>query len=607
MRPGKLYFGDNLDWLRRPEFRDRSIDLVYLDPPFNSNRDYNILFQERDLTPSRAQIKAFEDCWHWDQDAQSTYEELTGPEATEKHVPPQLSILIGALYGALPRRNDLLAYLVMMAPRLIELRRVLKPTGSLYLHCDPTASHYLKLILDSIFGPRNLINEVIWQRTTAKALTSRRLPNNHDALLAYSKTEAFKWNKDAAFLPYDRANLSDKTSSKYSHRDPDGRRYQLTDLTNPNPDRPNLTYELLGVTKVWRWTRERMQAAYKAGIVVQTRPGRVPRLKRYLDEQRGLPLGDVWSDIFPLNSQAQERLGYPTQKPVALMERIITLTTNPGDVVLDPFCGCGTTIEAAQKLGREWVGIDITHLAIKVVRDRMASKFPGVSYDLLGEPEDIEGARLLAEADPYQFQWWAVDRIHAHPVGGEHGSREGRRGRDRGVDGFIRFRAGVDVREIVVSVKGGRTINPAMVRELLGTVEAQKAAIGVLLTMQEPSEEMRRGAISAGFFRTGNQKYPRIQLLSVKDLFAGRTVHYPHVELPGAAVEVGQALLPGFEKLPPPPRRGVRITVPEHPATEAIPMVSLKGERKGPHRAAGVALTISAHRVRAPRTPPRPR
>jgi adenine specific DNA methylase Mod len=251
----------------------------------------------------------------------------------------------------------MIAYLAMMAPRLVELHRVLKTTGSIYLHCDPTASHYLKTLMDATFGPVNFRNEIIWQRTLAKALASRALPNNHDVILCYQKTPAAFYNASAMYQPYDEANLDPKTASKYSHRDTSGRRYQLDNLINPNPDRPNLTYEFLGVTRVWRWTKDRMQAAYDSGLVVQTAPGRVPRLKRYLDEQRGRPLSDVWTDIPPINSMAQERLGYPTQKPEALLVRILDASSNEGALVLDPFCGCGTTITAAQRLKRRWIGI----------------------------------------------------------------------------------------------------------------------------------------------------------------------------------------------------------------------------------------------------------
>jgi site-specific DNA-methyltransferase (adenine-specific) len=364
MRENRLYYGDNLDVLRR-HVRDESVDLIYLDPPFKSNQDYNVLFAEQDGTRAAAQIQAFEDTWSWDQEAARSYQEVVEQGGTVAQVMTGFRTFLG--------ESDMLAYLSMMAPRLIELRRVLKSTGSLYLHCDPTASHYLKLLMDAIFDPRNFRNEIIWVRTPSKSLMTRRLPQNHDVILAYQKTSEAFWEERAVFSSYDPEELDVKTAGKYRYQDPDGRLYRLDNLINPNPNRPNLTYEFLGVTRVWRWTRERMQEAYEAGLIVQTGPGRVPQLKRYLDEQRGKPLGSVWSDIPPLNSQAQERLGYPTQKPEALLERIILLSSPEGGVVLDPFCGCGTAVAAAQRLGRYWIGIDITHLAVTLTSSRCAS------------------------------------------------------------------------------------------------------------------------------------------------------------------------------------------------------------------------------------------
>src|ERR1043165_5078091 len=283
--------------------------------------------------------------------------------------------------------NDMMAYLAMMGPRLVELRRVLKPTGSLYLHCDPTASHYLKLLCDAVMGPENFRNEIIWKRTTAKSLMTKRLPSHHDLILAYERGEGAVWNGEVVFRPYDPANLPEKTATKYSHRDARGRVYRLDSLINPNHDRPNLTYEFLGVRRVWRWTKDRMQAAYEKGLVVQTKPGTVPQLKRFLDEQRGRPLDDVWDDIPPLNSQASERLGAPPQNPVALLERIIAMSSPVAGLVLDPFCGCGTTIDAAEKLGRKWIGIDITALAISLIKNRLLDTYgKEVEIVTVGEP-----------------------------------------------------------------------------------------------------------------------------------------------------------------------------------------------------------------------------
>ncbi len=516
MPTNTLYYGDNLEILRR-YVEDESVDLVYLDPPFNSNQSYNILFAEHDGSRAAAQIKAFGDTWHWDQAANLTFTQVVEAGGRLSEAMQAFRKLLGA--------NDMLAYLTMMAPRLAELHRVLKPTGSLYLHCDPTASHYLKLLLDAVFGPANFRNEVVWQRTPSKSLTLRRLPDNHDVLLSYGKTQAPTWNLGATFAPYDQTSLPAKTADKYRHRDPDGRRYRLDNLINPNRNRPNLTYEFLGVTRVWRWTKERMRSAYDAGLVVQTRPGAVPQLKRYLDEQRGLPLGDVWTDVAPLNSQAKERLGYPTQKPEALLERIIRFSCNEGDTVLDPFCGCGTAISVAQRLHRRWIGIDITHLAINLIRRRLHDAFgDAAEFMVIGEPKSLPDAQDLARSDPYQFQWWTLGLVDARPA-------EQKKGSDHGIDGRIYFHdEGINgkTKQVVLSVKAGHTgVNH--VRDLRGVLDREKAEIGVLLTLQAPTQPMRTEAAAAGtYYSPGwDRTYPRLQILTTAELLAGARIDMP--------------------------------------------------------------------------------
>ena len=347
-----VWTGDNLDILRG--LNSASVDLIYLDPPFNSNRNYAA------PVGSAAAGAAFKDTW--------TLSDLDvawmGLIADEQPAMYKALEAAGLTHG-----KGMQSYLCMMAVRLLEMRRVLKDTGSIYLHCDPTASHYLKLVMDSIYGHANFRNEVVWERTLPKGLMTRRFPTSHDLLLAYQRSDAATWNTDAIFLPYDEGKLDEKTLAQYSKFDSDGRRYQLTSLLNPNRDRPNLTYEFMGVTRVWRWTRERMQDAYECGLIIQTAPGRAPRYKRYLDEQRGRPLSDVWTDIPP--ASGNETVGYPTQKPLALLERIIKASSNEGDVVLDPFCGCATACVAAENLGRRWIGIDISPKAVELVNMRL--------------------------------------------------------------------------------------------------------------------------------------------------------------------------------------------------------------------------------------------
>jgi DNA modification methylase len=511
----KLYFGDNLDWL--PKLEEERIDLIYLDPPFNSQASYNILYKSPDGQDSQAQHLTFEDSWKWGHSTDVAFAHVINSGS------PAASIL-SALHNFM-QKSDLMAYLSMMTARLIELRRVLKPTGSIYLHCDSGASHYLKLILDAVFGATSFTNEIIWKRSTGKSLMTRRLASNHDVILFYT-LDRNVWNEGAAFMPYDAANLPERTVAKYSHKDPDGRLYQHDNLINPNSNRPNLTYEFLGVTRVWRWTRERMQDAYDRGLVIQSAPGRVPRFKRYLDEQRGLPLDDIWTDIPALNSQAAERLGYQTQKPLALLERIISLSSNPGDVVLDPFCGCGTAIEAAQILGRRWIGIDITPLAIDVVERRLARR--GIhresDFAVEGIPIDLDGARHLFNLKPHQFQLWAITLVDGQPRDG------GKQGADKGVDGIIFFQHDAKtVGQAIISVKGGENVHANHVRDLVGTMHNQSAVLGVFVTLTKPTRAMIQAAREAGSVESGGKLRSRVQIRTIEELLGGNKPDMPPV------------------------------------------------------------------------------
>ena len=511
-----LYFGDNLAILRE-HVPAQTVDLCYLDPPFNSNANYNVLFKTPKGHESHAQIEAFSDTWHWGDQAEREFDDLLHQPNTS------VAQLMQALRSFLGE-NDMMAYLVMMANRLLELHRVLKPTGSLYLHCDPTASHYLKIVLDGVFGKESFRNEVIWLRTTPKGHAFTRFASNHDTILFYAKGSESVWHH-----PY--TALKDSyVESHYGQTDPhSGRRFQLTSLLNPSRDRPNLTYEFppgSGVTRVWRWTQDRMMKAWEAGEIVISKGSGVARYKRFLDAQAGTPVTSVWTDIPPINSQAAERLGYPTQKPLALLERIIQASSDPGAVVLDPFCGCGTAVHAAQALGRQWIGIDITHLAITLIEKRLRDAFPGIAFEIHGTPKDLEGARNLAERDKYQFQWWACSLVNAQPYQGR------KKGADGGVDGLIFFQDGTGpARKIVVSVKGGEHLNVAMVRDLAHVVDREKASIGLFVTLAEPTRPMRTEATAAGFYASPNfpgQQYPKVQILTIGGLLEGtERAQYP--------------------------------------------------------------------------------
>lgn len=463
-----LYYGDNLDVLRR-YIKDESVDLVYLDPPFKSNQDYNVLFAEKDGTGAAAQFKAFEDTWEWNQLSAAMYQEIVESGGRVSDVMQAFRRFLGT--------NDMLAYLTMMAPRLVELRRVLRPTGSIYLHCDPTASHYLKLLMDAIFGPELFQNEIVWQRTSAHN-DPGRYGRVHDNLLFYSKGAEHVWTTQ--FEPPDDRYFEAHDFEK----DEDGKRYRKRDLTAPAHGRDSGQYEWKGKTppagRMWSYTKENMERLEAEGRIVYTRTG-MPRLKIYEERLRGVPYQDVWArpELW-LNSAASERLGYPTQKPEALLERMISSSSNEADTVLDPFCGCGTAIAVAQRLNRNWIGIDITHLAIGLIKSRLRDHFGEPvkgTYDVTGEPTVLSGAVQLAKDDPYQFQWWALGQVGAR-------RSEQRKGSDQGIDGRLYFHdegEGGRTKQIILSVKSGH-VSVKDVRDLRGVIEREKALS--LLRMQ---------------------------------------------------------------------------------------------------------------------------
>lgn len=531
-----LYYGDNLDILRR-YIKDESVDLVYLDPPFKSQQDYNVLFAERNGSQSAAQIKAFEDTWRWDQVAAASYEEVVTKGGRVAEAMQAFHTFLGP--------SDMLAYLSMMAPRLTELRRVMKSTASMYLHCDSTASHYLKMLMDSVFCPQNFRNEIIWKRKTGRGETqhkSSQFGNCVDHILFYAKTEDATFNTQ--FVPLDEADpvYVDYVETNFKFVDSDGRKYRSADLSSPSP-RPNLRYVYNGYAppkKGWAVSREKMEKWDKEGRLLfpGDKGGRIRR-KLYLDELKGKPVQNLWDDIPSVSSQSGERLGYPTQKPEALLERIINSSSSEGDTVLDPFCGCGTTITVAEQLGRRWIGIDITHLAITLMRHRLKDAFgDATSYQVIGEPVTLPDAESLAAQDPYQFQWWALGLVGARPV-------DQKKGADKGIDGRLYFFVERGKSEqIIFSVKAGN-ISVSHVRDLRGVIEREKASIGVLISLNEATQPMRSEAADAGFYTSkelGNPKYPRIQLLTIEDLLQGKGIQCPHI--------VGRDTSSTFKKAP---------------------------------------------------------
>ncbi|MGB8260107.1 MAG: DNA methyltransferase [Terracidiphilus sp.] len=537
----QLYYGDNLDVLRR-YVPAESVDLVYLDPPFNSRQEYGLIFAEKDGSKSSSQFHAFEDTWEWNADAARAYQTTVEQGGRVADALRSFRTFLGG--------SDMLAYLSMMAPRLVELRRVLKETGSVYLHCDPTASHYLKILMDAIFGPQFFRNEISWRRSSAHSDVKqgmRRCGRVRDVLLFYGKGQSNSWN--AVYTPY----TEQYQESEYRHISPDKRRYKETDLTAARPGgdteflwrvkrrhgrktrweadledeylTPKEDWEYRGVPpysgRYWAYSHQNIADFARAGKLVHRETG-MPRLMQFADEMPGIPLQDDWDDIH--RAAGEEDLGYPTQKPEALLERIIRSSSNEGDLVLDPFCGCGTTVQVAQKLKRRWVGIDITHLAIGLIRKRLSDSFGTEvrdSFRVVGEPTDYAGAAELAAENKYQFQWWALGQVGARPA-------EQKKGPDRGIDGRLYFHDDEgDSKQIVFSVKAGG-VNVSQIRDLVGALRREDAQIGVFLCFEEPTKQMLREAADAGFYTsTDGSRYPQVQILTIEQILSGQQPQYP--------------------------------------------------------------------------------
>jgi site-specific DNA-methyltransferase (adenine-specific) len=552
-----LFYGDNLPILRE-YILDESIDLIYLDPPFNSNRSYNVLFKDESGEEAEAQITAFEDTWHWGAETEKTYHEMI------QNSPANVAQMIGALREFVGT-NQMMAYLVMMAARLVELHRVLKPTGSLYLHCDPTASHYLKIILDTIFGLTNFRNEIIWKRTGSHNKIRRYAPV-HDVILFYTKTNDFTWTYPKR--PYmqghvDENFVKDEIGYKTNYY---GNVLTGSGTRNGESGKPWKGFDPTAKGRHWAIPgglledldedlselsqHQKLDRLFELGYIKIIDGQAWPIYERYIKPNDGQPIADILAyqpytngtvfgtdkgideDVRWLSPKDQERLGYPTQKPLALLERIIQASSNEGDVVLDPFCGCGTAIAAAQKLNRKWVGIDVTHLSISLMKYRMFDMFglkEKQDFQVIGEPEDVSSAEQLAKDDRYQFQWWALSLVQAKPLGGESGSREGKKGSDKGIDGVINFiNEKQKTERVIIQVKSGH-VKSGDIRDLKGVLDREEAAIGVFITLEKPSKDMNTEAVSSGFYHSNlwQKDYPRIQILTIEDLLNGKSIDMP--------------------------------------------------------------------------------
>jgi DNA modification methylase len=509
-----LYYGDNLEILRK-YIPDESIDLIYLDPPFNSKATYNVLYKEQTGESSQAQITAFEDTWHWGLESERALQEIFASPIA----PPAVKDFMSVMPKFLGKKTDMAAYLAMMCIRFLELRRILKDTGSIYLHCDPTASHYLKILMDAIFGVANFKNEIIWQRTNAHNMRIKGYVRANDTILFYTKSDTFTFNEQ--FTSYSPQQL------KRYKPDENGRLYTGQDLTFSTIN-PNRQFEWRGTrpapNRSWGASFEQLEEWYAKGLILLKIDGcpRLDGLKVYLDETNGIPLSTNWTDIPRIRNTASERLGYPTQKPEALLERIIKASSNEGDIVLDPFCGCGTALVEAHKLNRKWIGIDVTHLAISTMKWRLEKIFPNIHYIVIGEPKDLESAKDLANQDKYQFQWWAVSLIGGQPYGDK------KKGADTGIDGYLYFMDEKNkVKKAIIQVKAGN-VTVSHIRDLIGVVQREKAEMGIFFGLESATKPMQTEADSQGFYHSPLGKdYPKIQIFTIEQLLVGKKPDIP--------------------------------------------------------------------------------
>ena len=513
----KLWYGDNLTIMQG--MKKHSVDLIYLDPPFKSDANYNLLYKNVTGRPVPDQAEAFFDTWELDAaklEVARNMPVLMRAHGVDDYYVEFWRIWMQALKNTQPQ---LLAYLIYMVQRLLHMKSILRPAGSIYLHCDPTASHYIKVMMDGIFNHDNFRNEIIWKRTGTHS-DSKTWSRVSDTILFYTAGKRFTWN-----VPRE-AHGEDYLAAKDRHDDGDGRLYRLDNMTSPSA-RPNMMYEWKGFPfpeKGWRYSKETMARLDSEERIWYPKlknglpdTGKRPQLKRYLDEmQGGSVMGNVWTDIAPLNSRAKERLGYPTQKPKALLARIIAASTNPGDVVFDPFCGCGTSIYAAEELGRKWVGCDIAILAVKLIREVLSERYrlvEGSHFVVDGIPVSVKQAEMLFRKDPFQFQHWVVERIGGFPM---H-----KKVADRGIDGRLYFETTGGLKEMILSVKGGK-LRPTDVRDLRGVMEREGSAMAGFLSLHEPSKAMRLEAAEAGMYTYDGVHYPKMQMLTVENILADK-------------------------------------------------------------------------------------
>jgi len=506
----QLFYGDNLDVLRK-HIRDETVDLCYIDPPFNSERNYNQIYNNVGKE-DQAQAQAFIDTWTWDDYANQGLNEIQ--ENYLGRFTAQSIALISGLTQVLGK-GSLFAYLISMTLRIAEIHRILKPTGSFYLHCDPTASHYLKIVLDAIFCSQggDYKNEVVWKRTTAHN-DSKRYGINVDFILFYTKGSKFIWNSQYK-------GHEEKYQSRFKNQDDDGRLWTDDNLTAKGLSGGGYEYEYKGCRSLWRVPLESMERLDAEGKLHFTKNGGI-RLKRYLEGIKGVALQCLWEDIPPINSQARERLGYPTQKPEALLERIVKASSNEGDVVLDAYCGCGTTVAVSQRLDRQWIGIDITYQSISLILKRLEDSFgKGVleTIAINGIPKDMASAKALAlkkdDRTRKEFEKWAV-----LTYSNNRATINQKKGADKGIDGIAYFTGDRDEPEkVILQVKFGK-VNSSDIRDLQGTMTRENAVLGVFITLNKPTKDMNQEAKEAGIYQSRFMSQPtdKIRIVTIQEI-----------------------------------------------------------------------------------------
>jgi DNA modification methylase len=533
-----LFYGDNLT-IMRERIPGQSVDLIYLDPPFNSDQTYNLMYRTMTGQPVPDQKRAFADAWSMDDEKEQLIAHMPAllkSHGVDSYYAKFWEVWIYALRHTQP---SLLAYLLYMVERLLEMKTILKDTGSIYLHCDPTASHYIKVMMDGIFGHDNFRSEIIWKRTSAHSSAKRYGPV-HDVILFYSKSDKFTWNPQ--YQPHDPSYIA----SHYRNVTSDGRKYTLSDLTaagvrHGSSGQVWRGFDVTAKGNHWKFKVETLdELDAKGRIYWSKKPGAWPRYVRYLDEVKGTALQDVWTDISPVNAKALERLGYQTQKPIELLRRIIDSSSNPGDVVFDPFCGCGTTIYASQEAGRVWNGCDIAILAVNLI----ARTLTGDRYRLVessdfvvdGIPVSLEQAEKLADKNKTHFQNWSVESIGGFPNDRVSG--------DRGIDGRLYFETMAGLRSMVLSVKGG-AIKPADIRDLRGVLEREPdCELAGFICLREPSKAMRAEAAQAGMYTYSGVDYPRLQILSTQEIIEDERRFMTPTRIAMSKVSSGQKSLP---------------------------------------------------------------